>query len=316
MTLWAVLCVVLFVITFVTTRERVQPVVATKSTPRQDFADLSRNAPWIALFVYTLFNFAMLTYRGGAHYNFYHHFADKTAMFDFIQRLGLTTPDPAPQGGLLEWLGYIGHGTRETLPGNVADVFNSIINMAGFATTIVVIMLSAGLSKRFGKKAVIMAGFGLSALNAFAYFFLTPINTTGMFALHVIGSVVYAPTIAVAWAIYADAADYSELQTGRRFTGVVFAGIGFGLKLGLALGSAVFLWAMAGIWNYDTSAPSAANAIVGYHVSSSIGVALFFLGGLVSIAMCGLDKQTTLNMAAELAQRRQRAGVAFNQTAP
>jgi glycoside/pentoside/hexuronide:cation symporter, GPH family len=316
MTLWAVLCLVLFVITFLTTRERVQPVAATTATPRQDFTDLLRNAPWIALFIYTLFNFAMLTYRGGAHYNFYHHFADKAAMFDFIQRLGLTTPDPAPQGGLLEWLGYIGHGTRENLPGNVADVFNSIINMAGFATTIVVIILSAGFSARFGKKAVILTGFVLSALNAFAYFFLTPTNTTGMFTLHVLGSVLYAPTIAVAWAIYADAADYSEWQTGRRFTGVVFASIGFGLKLGLALGSAVFLWAMAGLWNYDTSNPGAANAVAGFHVSSSIGVALLFLGGAIAIALCGLDKRTTLDMAAELAQRRQQAGLALNKTAP
>jgi len=55
------------------------------------------------------------------------------------------------------------------------------------------------------------------------------------------GSVVYAPTIAVAWAMYADAADYSEWQTGRRFTGMVFATIGFSLKAGLALGSACFL---------------------------------------------------------------------------
>jgi glycoside/pentoside/hexuronide:cation symporter, GPH family len=316
MTLWAVLCLVLFVITFLTTRERVQPVAATRSTPRQDFTDLLRNAPWIALFVFTLFNFAMLTYRGGAHYNFYHHFADKAAMFDFIQRLGLTTPDPAPQGGLLEWLGYIAHGTRENLPGNVADVFNSIINMAGFATTIVVIILSAGFSAQYGKKAVILAGFVLSALNAFAFYFLTPTNTSGMFALAVLGSVVYAPTIAVAWAIYADAADYSEWQTGRRFTGVLFASIGFGLKLGLALGSATFLWAMAGIWNYDTSDPGAANAVAGFHVSSSVGVALLFLGGAVAIALCGLNKQTTLNMAAELTQRRQQAGVAFGKTEP
>jgi Na+/melibiose symporter-like transporter len=63
-----------------------------------------------------------------------------------------------------------------------------------------------------------------------------------MLVLAVMGSVVYAPTIAVAWAMYADAADYSEWQTGRRFTGMVFATIGFSLKAGLALGSAIFLW--------------------------------------------------------------------------
>ncbi|MEO7598248.1 MAG: glycoside-pentoside-hexuronide (GPH):cation symporter [Opitutus sp.] len=310
MTIWAVLCLVLFLVTFLSTRERIKPVNEVKSSPKQDFADLLKNMPWVALFAYTLFNFAMLTYRGGAHYNLYHHFADKAAMFDFVNKMGLTTPEPTPQGGLLEWLGYVVHGTRDNLGTNVADVFNSIINMAGFATTIVVIILSAGLSKRFGKKSVILVGFLLAAINSFAYYLLTPTNTMGMLALAVIGSLVYAPTIAVAWAMYADAADYSEWQTGRRFTGIVFATIGFALKTGLALGSAIFLWTMAGFWNYDTTAPSAPNAIVGYHAASSIGVGILFLGGAVAIAMCTLNKNRTLQMAQELADRRQRAATA------
>ncbi len=311
MTIWAVLCLVLFLVTFLTTKERVKPVVEVKSSPKQDFADLVKNGPWIALFVYTLFNFGMLTYRGGAHYNLYHHFADKAAMFDFVEMLGLTSASATPEPGLLEWLGYIVHGTRDNLAGsNVADVFNSIVNMAGFATTIVVIILSAGLSKRFGKKNVIMTGFLLSAVNAFGYYLLTPSSTTGMLLLAIVGSMVYAPTIAVAWAMYADAADYSEWQTGRRFTGIVFATIGFALKTGLALGSAIFLWVMAGFWNYDTSAPAAPNAIVGYHASSSIGVALFFLGGAAAIAACKLNKNLTLKMADELAERRRAAGMA------
>jgi glycoside/pentoside/hexuronide:cation symporter, GPH family len=46
MTIWAVLCFVLFLITFATTRERIQPVVETKSSPKQDFADLLKNGPW------------------------------------------------------------------------------------------------------------------------------------------------------------------------------------------------------------------------------------------------------------------------------
>ncbi len=309
MTLWAVLCLVLFLVTFFTTRERITPVAETKSSPRQDFADLLRNGPWIALVAYTVFNFAMLSFRGGAHYNYYHHFADKAAMFDFVERLGLTTGTAARSGGLLDWLGYIVHGTRATAASsNVADVFNSIVNMVGTAVTIVVIMLSASFSARFGKKAVIGTGFGLAALNAFAMYLLSPTNTWGMLALAVIGALVYAPTIAVAWAMYADAADYSEWQTGRRFTGMVFATIGFSLKAGLAIGSAAFLWLMAGLFDYDTHLPSAANAVHGYLVSSSILVGLLFAGGALSIAFCPLSKATTLRMAAELAARRAKAG--------
>lgn len=310
MTIWAVVCLVLFLVTFFTTQERIKPVSAVQSSPKQDFADLLKNSPWIALVAYTVFNFGMLAYRGGAHYNFYHHYADKAAMFDFVQKLGLTTPELARGGGLLDFLGYIVHGTRETAAAsNVADVFNSIVNMTGTATTIVFIILSAGLSARFGKKAVIFAGFSLAALNSFAYYLLSPTNTWGMLALAVLGSIVYAPTIAVAWAMYADAADYSEWQTGRRFTGMVFATIGFSLKAGLALGSAAFLWIMAGAFGYDTKLPSAANAVHGYFISSSLIVGLLFAGGAISIAFCKLNKSLTLQMAAELADRRAKAGL-------
>lgn len=310
MTIWAVLCLVLFLVTFFTTKERIQPVAETQTSPKQDFTDLLKNGPWIALVAYTVCNFAMLSFRGGAHYNYYHHYADKAAMFDFVEKLGLTTGGAAKTGGLLDWLGYIVHGTRETAANsNVADVFNSIINMLGTAVTIIVIIASASFSARFGKKAVIGVGFALGALNSFAMYLLSPTNTIGMVAIAVLGAMVYAPTIAVAWAMYADAADYSEWQTGRRFTGMVFATIGFSLKAGLAFGSAMFLWLMAGLFDYETHLPTAANAVAGYRATSTIIVGLLFAGGALAIAVCKLNKATTLQMAAELAERRRKAGI-------
>jgi len=315
MTIWAVLCFALFLVTFFTTRERIKPVVEAKSTPKQDFLDLLKNQPWIALVVYTVFHFAMLTYRGGAHYNYYHHYADKAAMFDFLAQLGLTTPDPAPLTGFFgtvfdQWLGYIAHGTHAHLPSNVADVFNSIVNMTGTGTTIICIILSAGFSRRFGKKNVALVSFSLAAVNAFAMYLLAPTATWAMALLAVTGSIVYAPTCAIMWAMYADAADYSEWQTGRRFTGMVFATIGFSLKAGLALGSAVFLWLMAGLWGYDTKLPDAASAIAGYRASSSIVVGCLFIAIVVCVAFCKLTKSLTLQMAEELAVRRAKAAAA------
>ncbi|MDR7297836.1 Na+/melibiose symporter-like transporter [Pelomonas aquatica] len=313
MTIWAAVCLLLFLVTFFTTKERIKPVVETHASPKQDFADLLKNGPWIALVCYTVFNFGMLALRGGAHYNYYHHYTDKAAMFDFVAALGLTTPDPAGTGSLADALGYIVHGTRDNLASsNVADVFNSILNMAGFATTIVVIMLSAGLSARFGKRTVATVAFGLSTLQACVMYLLAPTDVWGMLGLHMLGAVFYAPTIAVMWAMYADAADYSEWQTGRRFTGMVFATIGFSLKAGLALGSAAFLWLLAGFFGYDTQAPSAPNAVQGYRVMSSFVVGALFAGCFLSMLANKLDKRTTLKMSEELAERRLKAGAAPN----
>jgi Na+/melibiose symporter-like transporter len=137
-------------------------------------------------------------------------------------------------------------------------------------------------------------------------YLLPPTAATGMVVLAVTGSIVYAPTIAVMWAMYADAADYSEWQTGRRFTGMVFATIGFALKSGLALGSASLLWILSGFFGYETHLPDAANAIAGFRTCSSIVVGLFFVACVVSVGLCRLNKQTTLTMAAELAERRQK----------
>ena len=315
MTIWAVVCLVLFVITFITSKERIEPVTTEKRSPRQDFADLIKNNPWKVMFAMTLVHFAILSFRGGALYNYYHHYADKAAMFDFVEKLGLTAPtlavDAPKPGGILEWLGYIVHGTRTDLAtSNVADVFNSIINMIGTATTIIVILLSPPLSRKYGKKAIAVAGFGLAAVGTFAFYLLSPTNVGGMVFLTILIAIVYAPTIPLIWAIFADVADYSEWKTGRRFTGMVFATIGFALKSGLALGSASFLWIMAWLFKYDTKLPGAPDAIAGYRATSSIVVGIMFAICTVLLIAYQLNKRMTIEMADELAARRKQAAVA------
>ena len=49
MGLWAAICVALFLITFLTTRECILPDPKQKTTVRQDFEDLLQNGPWIAM---------------------------------------------------------------------------------------------------------------------------------------------------------------------------------------------------------------------------------------------------------------------------
>ena len=307
MTIWAILCLVLFLITFTTTRERIKPINKEKSSPKQDFANLLKNNPWKVMFFMTMVHFCILSFRGGALYNYYHHYADKGALYDWVQKLGLVVPAGAKASGLLETLGYIVHGDRSDLANsNVADVFYSIINMLGTGTTIIVILLSPPLAKKFGKKAVAVTGFSLSTICALAFYSLKPTDAGGMIALTVIGSIVYAPTIALIWAIYADVADYSEWKTGRRFTGMVFATIGFALKAGLALGSASFLWIMAGFFNYDTKLPDAPQAVQGYRACGGIVVGILFAVCTVLLISYQLNKRTTIQMADELAERRKK----------
>ena len=108
--------------------------------------------------------------------------------------------------------------------------------MLGTGLTIIVILLSPSLAKKFGKKAVAAAGFALATIGTLSFYFLSPTNVRGMLAITAFVSIVYAPTIPLIWAIFADVADYSEWKIGRRFTGMVFATIGFALKSGSGAG--------------------------------------------------------------------------------
>ncbi len=137
-----------------------------------------------------------------------------------------------------------------------------------------------------------------------------------MIALTIIGSALYAPTIPLIWAIFADVADYSELTTGRRFTGMVFATIGFCLKAGLAFGSASFLWIMQWGFHYDTKVPDAPDAVAGYRFTASIVVGIMFAICTVLLATYRLNKRETIEMADELANRRAQADLAESLVTP
>lgn len=314
MGLWAVLCLVFFVITFATTKERIQPEPKQKSTARQDFTDLFGNSPWIVMFVMTLIHFAILSLRGGAHYNYYHSYADKAALFDWLQTLGLTAAPLAPgtpaPGGLLEWLGYIVHADRGNLTGsNVADVANSIINMIGTATIIIVILLSPKLSQKFGKKTIAVTGFALAAVVSAAMYVVAPTNIGGMILFTVLWSVVYAPTIPLIWAMFADVADYSEWKNHRRATGMVFATICFGLKAGLSIGSASLLW-LLGMYGYAANQPQTPETLEGIRLCSTVYVGILFAVCTVLLAVYKINKQLTHQIADDLAERRKQYAMA------
>src|SRR5947207_629962 len=216
MTIWAVLCLVLFAITFATTRERIQPEPTQESSAKQDFAALVKNSPWVVMAIMTLFHFAILSFRGAALYNYFHQYADKAALYDWVHSLGLTAPQFVPGvpagGGPFELLGYIVHGERSNLASsNVADVANSLINMIGTGTTIIVILLSPPLAKKFGKKAVAVTGFALASIGWLSFYLLSPTNVWGMVVLTILTAVVYEPTIPLVWSMFADLTDYLEL---------------------------------------------------------------------------------------------------------
>ena len=91
MGLWAVLCVVFFVITFLSTKERIQPDPKQELSAKQDFGNLAKNGPWIAMFIVTLAHFIVAAMRGGTVLYYFEYYINQDSLFAMLQSLGLTS---------------------------------------------------------------------------------------------------------------------------------------------------------------------------------------------------------------------------------
>jgi GPH family glycoside/pentoside/hexuronide:cation symporter len=308
MALWAGICVIFFIITFATTRERIRPSTLQPVSVRQSFADLLKNGPWIVMFVMTIFHFANLSFRGRAFYDYYHSYADQGALFDWLSNLGLTAPPAAagaaPEGGLFEFLGWIAHADASSVAGsNTADVAQSIIGVIEKIVFIVVILLSPLLTVRFGKKAIALTGFSVMTVVSMLWYFVPPTSVWSMVGLTVLGAVAYGPTIPVLWSMFADVADYSEWKTGRNATSIVFATICFALKSGLGLGSFLVL-ALLEWYGYVAGQPATASVLDGMRKTASVYPAILYFICAVLLAAYSINKRRTIEISDELAERR------------
>jgi glycoside/pentoside/hexuronide:cation symporter, GPH family len=81
--------VILFVVSFLTTKERIQPDPKQKSSLKQDLSDLFSNRPWAILFAVTLFYFAALCMRGNAMFPYCKLFAGDENLFSWMNGFGL-----------------------------------------------------------------------------------------------------------------------------------------------------------------------------------------------------------------------------------
>jgi sugar (glycoside-pentoside-hexuronide) transporter len=85
---FSVLAVIFFVITFFTTKERILPPPGQKSSIVQDFADLLKNGPWIAMFSLTIVLFVTLSLRGGVMLYYFKYYVVREDIFSLFNVLG------------------------------------------------------------------------------------------------------------------------------------------------------------------------------------------------------------------------------------
>lgn len=303
--IFAFLSIIFFVITFLTTRERIKPDPAQKSNPKEDFKNLLKNKPWISMFILTLFLFITLALWGSAMFYYFTYYISKADLFNSLNSWGLVIPSGTINlswwDSVLSAFGLIIVGDKS----NVTSVGFSLFNMSGQLFTIIGVLCSKWLSSKFGKRNVYLVGLLFTSIFT-ALFILIPsdsINT--IYFLNILKSLAYGPTIPLLWAMMGDVADYTEWVTGRRVTGIVFSAIVFALKAGLGLGGALCGWLLS-LYGYIPNVIQSDTALTGIKLTASIYPAITFFVGVIALFFYSISKKLNLQIQDELLERRKK----------
>lgn len=135
-----------------------------------------------------------------------------------------------------------------------------------------------------------------------------------MMLLQVLISMCAGSIFPLLWSMYADIADYSELKTGRRATGLIFSSSSMSQKFGWTLGGALTGW-LLGHYGFE------ANAVQGIAVQNGIRAMMSLLPAAGrSFRSCsyaatagreaGRGNRTQAERAAYRAQTTGRGGIA------
>jgi glycoside/pentoside/hexuronide:cation symporter, GPH family len=301
MAIFGGLIVVLNLITFATTKERVLPAPGERHSLKDDLRDVVTCRPWIIMFVVTLFVFTMLVVRGSSSNYLFAYYLDQQSIRDFLGIFGLRATSGDITGGkaVLDALGLLVKEDNS----NAAAVGLSLFFVAGSVVQIAGIMISKPLTDKFSKKSVFITGVAVTTVATLAVFFVGTTSINALFWLGLLWAAGWGPTVPLLWVLIADVADFSEWKTSRRATGFMFAGILFALKAGLSLGGALSAWVIDA-YGYVPNAVQSERALLGIRLGASVYPALMLVVVLVCLAIYPIGKEFGLRIQNELAERR------------
>lgn len=213
-TVFAVIAVCFFMLTFFWTKERVRPIKESGNSLREDIGDLVKNRPWWILLGAGVAALIFNSIRDGAAIYYFKYYATAPQTFN---------------------LGIIGSALSLT----------TLYLVLGQAANILGIVFVSPISNRIGKKRTYLMAMAGAAIFSMAFFFVKPDSIATMLILQVLISMCAGSIFPLLWSMYADIADYSEWQTGRRATGLVFSSGSMSQKFGWSIGGALTGWILA-----------------------------------------------------------------------
>lgn len=291
MTWLAIIGTAMLLITFFTTKERIVPTPAQKSSLKEDLTDLAKNKPWVIMLLLTTLVFINLAMKGGSYVYYFENFVDKDSLTKFIQ----------PVLTFLTGIGVNFFGENPVSAGF------GLFNAGGIIFMIIGITLSKGLADKYGKRDVFGVTLFISTLFILFFYFFPPTSIGLIFGSQILHGFFYGITIPLLWAMIADVADYSEWKNNRRATAIIFSAMMVGLKGGLSIGSALLTWIL-GLYDYvpQSDAVQSDTAILGTKLLVSIYPSIPFLIGVGLLFFYEINKTMEDKIEEDLNSRRER----------
>ncbi len=337
MYVFAALLIALCVITFFSTRERVQSV-ANQASLGQELKDLAVNLPLIIVPLMAISAFFYSLSQGpDARYTL-----DPTATGIvcllvlagtgyFVRRLirmpeNATTPSQRDLIDLITnkpWLMVLGLGFLTMLfngikYGVVAYYFTHYVGDATLAGTYFMVLLgvsivaalTAGyLGRLLGKKTLFVISLAVSGALTCLIALVPPEQYLWVFVIGGAAEFFAAFMPVLTFSMLGDAADYSEWKHGRRATGLFYSAGTFIQKTGGGFAGALVLVVLAGYGYVGTDADTIKAATEGMVHLMSWVPSLFAFLAILLLVVYPLNTERMNQIEYELRQRRQKAGV-------
>jgi GPH family glycoside/pentoside/hexuronide:cation symporter len=302
---FGIAAVIFFLITFLSTKERIQPIAKEKTSVKNDLKDLSKNVPWIFLFIVTILFILFVCIRLTVTIHYFKYYVGEqvspwlASFFNFF--LSIINP-------LIGLFGKQGIVLFEQTHKFGFDVLTSAFNTVGQVTSLLGLAIIPVVARLLGRKKATIILFIIALICTGSFYFFKPENLPMIFIMQIIGSVAGGPISALLWLMYADTADYSEWKTGRRATGLVFSASIMSNKLGWAIGSMIagLVLATTGFVANVVQNIDVLNGLKAMMSVIPVGIGVVAL--IILMFFYKLDETTMKQVKAELEERRKASG--------
>ena len=269
----AILCIILFFGCFAWTKERVKPIKEAQNPLKEDLKDLFKNKPWWILLGAGVAALVFNSIRDGATVYYFKYFVveEDYATVSFF---------------------------------GMSYVLSGLYLALGQAANIIGVIAAAPVSNRIGKRNTYMWAMIIATVLSVIFYWFDKEDLIWMFVFQALISICAGSIFPLLWSMYADCADYSELKTGNRATGLIFSSSSMSQKFGWAIGTAITGW-LLGFFGFQANAVQSEEAISGIKMFLSFLPAVGTILSVVFISMYPLTEKKMKDITTELECKRQ-----------